>query len=38
MDALAVDRVIARPVPASTSTGMVRMYSETSLISRLVIF
>ena len=29
---------IASPVPASTSTGIVRMYSETSLISRAVIF
>ena len=38
MDALALDRPIAIPVPASTSTGVVRMYKDTSLISRPVIF
>ena len=29
---------MAIPVPISTISGMVRMYSETSLISRAVIF
>src|SRR5664280_3863767 len=38
MDALALDRPIATPVPASTRTGVVRMYKDTSLISRPVIF
>src|SRR5665647_164054 len=38
MDALAADRPIASPVPASTSTGVARMYKETSFISRPVIF